>query len=269
MPALCEPMPQPPDHPPAFAFPAVDRSKAGKTNPNKVSLTAGLVWLVACVMVGGLGWLGYTFWNARPKDPSAYRHTQPIEYYLYVPAEYRPDGTWPLFIGIHGTGGSGLDCWNLWQSYADRAGFVLLCPSLADSNGGWYQSDGENKLWASLSQVQSEYPMAPRFFLAGFSAGAQFVQGFSFDHPLAIQATAVLSAGNYYPPNSAVSGLPFLVVIGDQDDPIAIQTSQQFVNGLAQVGAAVEYWLLPGVGHQVTARTQQLTIDFFRKAYGK
>ncbi len=243
--------------------------RVNKTKSKPFSVTAGLAWTLACLLVLGLGGLGYHAWSSRPRDPSAYRHTQPIEYYLYVPSAYKPDGTWPLFIGIHGTGGSGLDCWNLWQTYADWQGFVLLCPSLADSSGGWYQTDGENKLWASISQVQSQYPVAPRFFLAGFSAGAQFVQGFSFDYPGAVQAAAVLSAGNYYPPTPAVAGMSFLVVIGDQDDPAAVQTSQLFATSLAQAGAGVDYWLLPGVGHQVTDKTRQLTVDFFRKAYGK
>ena len=64
-------------------------------------------------------------------DPSAYRHSTPSEYYLYTPAGYSSSQKWPVFVGIHQEGGSGLDCWNTWQPFADKAGFVLVCPSLA------------------------------------------------------------------------------------------------------------------------------------------
>lgn len=257
---------------PPSAFPKPENaSLPGSIKPKAKSykLTTWLVWALACAFVIGLASLGYYALNSMPKDPSAYHHTQPVDYYLYVPYAYKPDGTWPLFIGIHGFGGSGLDCWNLWQTYAENNGFILLCPSLSDSSGGWYQNDGENKLWAIINQVQSEYRTAPRFFLAGFSAGAQFVQGFTLNYPQAVQGVAVLSAGNYYPPSPVVAGMTYLIVIGDRDDPTAISGSQQFANALAQNGAAVDYWLLPGVGHEVTSKTKQLTIDLFRKLYGK
>ena len=198
-----------------------------------------------------------------PADPASHHFTQPIEYYLYVPKAYAPERAWPLFIGIHGSGGSGLDCWNLWQPYADKEGFILLCPTLSDASGGWFQSDGESKTWAVISQVSDEYRIKPGLFLVGFSAGAQFVQGFCFDYPQSVQAVAVLSAGNYYPPSAGVTGIHFLVVIGDRDDQTAINTSLQFAQALAANGAGVSYWLLPGVGHTITSKTKQLTIDFF------
>jgi predicted esterase len=102
--------------------------------------------------------------------------------------------------------------------------------------------------------------------MAGFSAGAQFVQGFSFDYPQAVQAVAVLSAGNYYTPSRQAGGIPFLIVIGDRDDPAAVNGSRQFAQVLANNGSGVSYWLLPGVGHEITSKTRQLTIDFYRAA---
>jgi len=59
-------------------------------------------------------------------------------------------------------------------------------------------------------------------------------------------------------------GIPFLILIGNLDNPDSINGSQQFAQGLANSGHQVSYQLLPWVGHQVTDRTKQLTIDFYR-----
>jgi dienelactone hydrolase len=242
---------------------------AGAAKPAKKPghTVAWMMWLVTGGLIVLIAYLAFTIINSAPADPGSHRFTQPIEYYLYVPKGYTVNREWPLFIGVHGSGGTGLDCWNLWQPYAEREGFILLCPSLSDSNGGWYQDEGEARTWAVITQVTSQYAVKPRYFLAGFSAGAQFVQGFCFKYPGAVQAVAVLSAGNYYPPSAAAGGIPFLIVIGDSDDPAAINGSSQLAGNLAANGSGVSYWLLPGVGHQVTNRTRQLTIDFFRASF--
>ena len=58
-------------------------------------------------------------------------------------------------------GGTGLDCWNWWQSYADKEGFILLCPSISGPDGGWYQADGETKIFSAINQVRADYHVAP------------------------------------------------------------------------------------------------------------
>jgi len=213
--------------------------------------------------------LGLMAYNSIAADPVKYRHDSPVEYYLYVPKNYSADREWPLFVGIHGSGGSGLDCWNWWQTYADKEGFILLCPSIADSSGGWYQSAGEAKVFSAINQVRSEYNVSPREFLAGFSAGAQFVLGFTFRNPQDVSGVSILSAGNYYPPNLNAKGIRFLVVIGDQDDPLAVQGSQGLAGALTQDGFDVKYEIMPGVGHVLTDQGRELTIALFRKVYGK
>jgi len=207
--------------------------------------------------------------NSIPKDPAKYRHDQPVEYYLYAPGNYSADHEWPLFVGIHGSGGSGLECWNLWQAYADKEGFILLCPSIADAGGGWYQSDGEAKTFSAINQVRANYRVSSREFVVGFSAGAQFVQGFAFKYPQYVSGVSVLSAGNYYTPNLGARGIPFLVVIGDQDDPLGVQGSEIFASSLSRTGFEVQYVVLPGVGHTVTDKGKELTIALFRKTIGK
>ena len=107
--------------------------------PVKKSRNTGVLalWLIAGVFVVFFALLAVYLIDSIPADPTSHRFTQPIEYYLYVPKAYEPSRPWPLFIGIHGSGGTGLDCWNLWQPYAEREGFILLCPTMPDEGGGW------------------------------------------------------------------------------------------------------------------------------------
>ena len=207
--------------------------------------------------------------NSAPEDPQQYKHVQPVEYYLYAPKAYSAEQEWPLFVGIHGAGGSGLDCWNLWQSYADKEGFILLCPSIPGDSSGFYQDVGENTVWSAVGEVKKGYRVRSRIFFTGFSAGAYFIQGFTYHYPQYVNGLSILSAGLYLNPNMFAELIPMLVVIGDSDNATAVQTSQMFVRDLKQFGFDVDYELMPGVGHAVTKDGVNLTIDLFRKTIEK
>ena len=234
--------------------------------------TSPLSWLL-WISIGLLTGVAIFAWvlvrNSVPSDPQQYRHVQPVEYYLYVPKAYSADQEWPLFVGIHGAGGSGLDCWNLWQSYADKEGFILLCPSIPGDSSGFYQDVGENTVWSAIGEVKKEYRVRTRMFFTGFSAGAYFIQGFTYHYPQYVKGLSILSAGLYLNPNLFAELIPILVVIGDSDNATAVQTSQMFVRDLSQFGFDVHYELMPGVGHTVTKDGVNLTIDLFRKTIGK
>lgn len=202
-------------------------------------------------------------------NPTKHRYTQPYEYYLYVPRAYTAERSWPVFVGIHGSSGSGLHCWYWWQSFADKEDFILICPTLTEAVGGWSQSDGERKVSAIISQVRSEYNLEERLFLAGFSAGAQLVQGYTFRYPQSVKGVAVLSPGYAFSSTISARDIPFLVVIGDREIPRRLEAAQKLVSLLQQNNFDVEYHLLPGVGHTLTDEARKLTIDFFREVNGK
>ena len=204
-----------------------------------------------------------------PEDPAKYRHTKPVEYYLYAPKEYSADQEWPLFVGIHGAGGTGLDCWNLWQSFADQEGFILLCPSIPGDARGFYQDVGESTVLSAIGEVKKEYNVKPRMFFSGFSAGAYFIQGFMVHYPQYVSGLSILSAGVYVYPDQFAEFVPMLVVIGGRDDRFALKTSVIFAAELQKIGFDVKYVLLPEAGHLVSQEGIDLSIELFRKTIGK
>ncbi len=124
-------------------------------------------------------------------------------------------------------------------------------------------------LRAVLKEVKKECHVQNKFFLAGFSAGAQFVQGYAFAYPELVSGVSVLSSGNYYEPSSSASDIPFLVVIGDQDDLRALKNAGVFNEMLKQAGFSVDLHILPGVKHEITVQARELTVKFYRRVYSR
>jgi pimeloyl-ACP methyl ester carboxylesterase len=228
-----------------------------------------LLWASVAAFLVLVSLAVYVVMISRPKDPAEYRHTRPVEYYLYVPKTYTADKEWPLFVGVHGAGGTGLDCWNLWQQHAEKEGFILLCPSIPGDASGFYQDVGENTVWNAIGEVKRDYRVKQQMFFSGFSAGAFFIQGFAYHYPQYVSGLSILSAGVYLNPGMFINLVPMLVVIGDRDHPDAVQGSSNFVSTLQQFGFSVQYVVLPGVGHVVTDTGIDLTIELFRMTAGK
>jgi predicted esterase len=206
------------------------------------------------------------FVSPKPIDAAPYFHNGTARYYLYVPKNYNHDKQWPLFVGIHGGGGSGLDCWNLWQPYADKEGFILLCPSIRGDGGGFYQVVGDRTVSEAVELVRMEYNVQPRLFMAGFSAGAIFIQGYAHDHPQSVSGLAILSTAYSI---EGVPPVPTVIITGNFEYHSSIEANERLYADMRKRGADVEYHLQPWVGHTVTDKARRLTIECFRKTIGK
>jgi hypothetical protein len=255
----------------ALLMPGRTGKPQSPTQPTSVTSSRSSSWLlwVSIVLFLGVAALAVlALRTSAPKNPEKYRHVQPVEYYLYVPEAYTADQEWPMFVGIHGAGGTGLDCWNLWQSYAEQEGYVLLCPSIPGDASGFYQDVGENTVWSAIGEVRKDYRVRQQMFLSGFSAGAFFVQGFTYHYPQYVNGLSILSAGVYLNPRMFINLVPMVVVIGGSDNPDAVQSSQVFVTNLQKFGFNVQYAVLPNVGHTVTKDGIDMTLALFRKTIG-
>lgn len=224
-------------------------------------------WRIALFLVLGLLSACGPVLTEESINPQDYFHQDPGPYYLYPPENYSPDRTWPVFVGIHAEGGSGLDCWNTWQSYADREGFVLVCPSLAEESGTWHRQSGMTAMARVLNQVVRDYSVQKKFFFAGYSAGGQFVEAILIDFPQIVTGAAILAAPYYYAPDSGANQAPVLVIIGQSEDPVAVQAAQLYVDQLRQRGYTVNAEFPSGVDHRLTRDMIAKTLELYRKIY--
>ena len=200
-----------------------------------------------------------------------HRFTTPYEYYLYVPKNYTSARSWPLFIGIHGSGQSGKDCWNTWQSFADENGFVLLCPSLSDPalGGGWMLDDGERKLNAILTEIWPNYSLKSKYFLAGFSAGAFFVQGYAYHYPTHVAGLSIISAGNFYSEiRTGLKSTPIMITVGEQDTQ-GVKHARVYFNSISANGFNASFYIIEGVGHSISKEAKEMTIKQYVSIFGR
>lgn len=203
-------------------------------------------------------------------SPAAYRRTlagrPQQEYYLYVPRGYTPARSWPLFVFIHGSGGNGADFFGVWKQYADSNGYILLCPTFTGDTFRLLAGGEDALLLDVIAELRAKYRLADRFFLGGFSAGAQFAHRFAFRYPSLLCGVAAHSARLFDPPPPASFGAPpFAVSVGEWDFE-RLETNRRFADELALKGYAATFTVIPNAAHQFTPGAFEQTLTLFDRA---
>jgi phospholipase/carboxylesterase len=190
---------------------------------------------------------------------------------LYVPNSYSADRPMPLFVALHGAGGTG----RYWEGYVARAeelGFILLAPD--SRRGTWDQVSKEfgpdvRFLDEALRKVFDQCRVDPsRIALGGFSDGASYalsmgvVNGDLFTHLVAYSP-------GYYEPGKPRTGRPRIFVSHGRGDPILpySYTSDHVVPDLMKSGYDVEFEWFFG-GHIVPNETSRHVLDWFMGGSG-
>ncbi len=185
---------------------------------------------------------------------------------LYVPLSYAPATPLPLFVALHGAGGSGSD----WQSYADRAearGFVLLAPDTRywtwDVTGDTFGADVEF-VDRALRFVFERCAIDPaRVALAGFSDGASASLSLGLANGDLFTHLVGYSPGMVYLTSPAVGKPEIFVSHGTLDSMINVSVSRDgIVPYLRDAGYAVVYKEFYG-GHTVPAEISEAALDWF------
>ena len=130
-------------------------------------------------------------------------------YLLYVPG--RGGEGDPILVATHGTSRNAEEHAALFAPYAESRGLVLVAPYFPEDEFGDYQRLGREghgrradlALDSILAEVRSLTGAATgRFYLFGFSGGAQFAHRYALAHPERIAAAALGAAGWYTFPDS-------------------------------------------------------------------
>lgn len=211
--------------------------------------------ILATVLVGCS--LGPTF--------PAFQHTDPSEYYLFIPENLEGEASWPLLVAIHGEQESGLNCFKEWKDIAKESGIVLLCPTLPLEDDTIPVVMGESTLAGVLSDLYGKYPLAQRFSLAGYSTGGGFAVSYAYRYPAVIMAVAVISTQDFPRPVPEARDIPILVLVGAGDNAVVLEAATAFVESNQDQGFPVRMLELAGVTHQLSEEAIDNAFEFIKK----
>jgi predicted esterase len=184
-----------------------------------------------------------------------------------VPESYTPDTPVPLWVGLHGAGGSS----TTWRSYYERAesrGIVLLAPDSrfrtwdVVAQGGF--GPDVQFLDRALEHTFARCRVDPsRIALAGFSDGASYAlslglpNGELFTH-LVAYSPGLIVLGYAHP-----RALPIFVSHGTLDTVLPVEnTRDSIVPTLRAQGDDVTYREFEG-SHGVPAEISEAALDWF------
>ena len=190
-----------------------------------------------------------------------------------------------LIVLLHGVGSSGDDLAGLGQFWRQQLpGVMVATPNGTasfDMGPGyqWFSVNGisdatrperiasaRRAFHASLEAIINQHQLSPgedRLVLAGFSQGAimtldTLVSG-AFPLTAAISFSGRLASPTPWQVNN---GTPTLLVHGANDPVIAIGESESAAQKLAALGADVDTYFEPGVGHTITANGARKAAQF-------
>jgi predicted esterase len=176
---------------------------------------------------------------------------------LSVPPDYHPGRAWPLLVSMHGTGGRGEDCLELWRELACDAGFLLACPTATTfREKGWGSSALERSqvlsVIARVSQicrVDSE-----RVYLGGWSMGGHGTFDVAVHHPDRFAALNPAIGGlmlGYFGLAENLVPVPIFLVSGAQDQKELVDRQREAAALLKKKGAEFVHHEHADGGHEM------------------
>jgi phospholipase/carboxylesterase len=186
--------------------------------------------------------------------------------FLFVPPNYDPELEYPLFIALHGAGGSAAGM-SGFGSAADSRDVVVLIPDSRHRTwdvvmGGF--GDDVAFLDRALAQTFDRCRIDPmRICLSGFSDGASYAASLGLPNGDLFTHIVAFSPGFMVPPDPAV-GSPRCFISHGRQDPIlpVTQSRDQIVPWLREHGYDVHYEEFDG-GHTVPGAIATQALDWF------
>ena len=216
--------------------------------------------LAMCVAVLACGAARLRAGEDEPKRRLKSDPTQ--EYYVYLPGNFDAAKRYWLFVAVHGLGGKGEGALG-WAEFADEGQCIVVGPTFS----GQYQmptakNEYGQKMIAIHKELSRQYKLQRKFFITGFSAGAQFAHRFTLECPQHVVGCAAHSAGSWSGPNARAKYVPFVVTCGE-DDRQRIHMARNFADDLERKGYKVTTGWFKGVDHSMCEEARKLTKDLY------
>lgn len=184
---------------------------------------------------------------------------------VYVPEPYRPDGSAPAILFLHGRGESGTD--GLLQvsqglgvaimKARERWPALVIFPQKATQEQDWWSE--RPMLQAILKAVEGEWATdAHRRTLTGLSQGGHGT--FRLARHLAWQFAAVAPICGWVDPQLAakeLADMPMWAFHGDADPVVPVEGTVKAIEAIRAAGGNPTVTIYPGVGHNSWDRAYQ------------
>ncbi|MBP2664720.1 MAG: hypothetical protein H6Q71_2668 [Firmicutes bacterium] len=223
-----------------------------------------LIALIIAITV--LMWDNSNISNKTPDDNNDFittnnRQNKRLDFYYYIPQKLlgSSDKEIPALICIPGLNGEGDQFRNSpFQTFAEKEGFVLICPSFHFDKLDWFMQASYQypNAWSGeallniIKKVEDKHNIhIGKCYLYGISAGAQFALRFAIWNPDKTAATVGHASGGLIEPNEIIP-VKYFISVGE-DDTDRIETAEENCSRLEKVGIDVSYKMYEG-GHWVT-----------------
>ncbi|MBR6412267.1 MAG: hypothetical protein IKS41_03795 [Alphaproteobacteria bacterium] len=195
-----------------------------------------------------------------------------LNYAYYVPNNVteEPDA----LILVPGLNGRGEHMINpKWIALSNKTGRPIIAPSfvfegdIAFLKNESYQFPNAwsgGALNAILDQFAEKGIRIQHLYMAGFSAGAQFVGRYSLAHPNKVVKCAIGASGGNDPIDYA-SPVKFFYAIGEKDQANRRFFADEFAKQAASYGVSVIQKKYPNTGHSFTPEMENDFINFLKK----
>lgn len=185
---------------------------------------------------------------------------------LYVPDSYDPGTPAPLFVALHGAGGSG-QAWPSYYARAESRRMIFMAPSSRAST--WDLIRGElgpdvSFIDKALAHTFARCRIDPAHVcLGGFSDGASYALALGLGNGDLFSHLVSYSAGFLAEPEKAVGKPRVFLSHGIADPVLPVRTSRDVIAPqLTSEGYDVTYKEFEGV-HQVPSDISDAALDWF------
>ncbi len=177
-----------------------------------IRFRAALCAVVACCIgIGLLPLKVVAFQRLQSGDPvraTLILNEQEREYFVHLPAEFRPGQVYWALVAVHGGGGTGSSFGMAaeMRRWAEELGLaaIVVAPSFSNDDflASRFPALGEGEfLDRVLDELRGEYRLRPKILLTGYSRGGQFSHRFALQNPEKVEACAPFAAGTWTTPD--------------------------------------------------------------------
>ncbi|HEV8484166.1 MAG TPA: prolyl oligopeptidase family serine peptidase, partial [Blastocatellia bacterium] len=167
-------------------------------------------------------------------------------YRIFVPAVYDRAKAHPVIIALHGMGGDENSYFDgyangAFKVEAEKRGYIVACPK-GRQPASMYRGPAEQDVMDVLAEVRRVYNIDPdRVYLTGHSMGGFGTWAIAMHHPEVFAALAPVAGGGNPLELSKIVQIPELVVHGDADMTVRVESSRTMVEAAKKLGIEVKY----------------------------